>query len=402
VQVAYILHDELDDPGLQDRAFSLAAGGPLFEALRRLKLVDESMLLVWRRVALFLAFTWAPLVAMTAFNSALLPDSASMSFVEDIETQVRFLVAGPLLLLAEPVVHQRLRPILHQFTRRNLVSPHEAPRFQAAMDRALRMRNSWIAEFALLLLVIGGNLAIGLGRFSDLGAESWLYGPGAAFSPAGHWFLFVSLPLFQFLLLRWYFRLLVWTILLWRICRLDLELYAIHPDRCGGLAFLGTSLAAFAPLGAAHGALFGGFVAARIVHAGAAVGDFRFELLAALALLILVFTAPLLLFSPKLAHIKRSQLRTYGGLGQTYARDFHDKWVQSPQQPEEPLLGSGDIQSLNDLAGSFSIANEMRIVPVTRTGFLIFVASAAAPILPLMLTVMPADKLLEALAQVLL
>ena len=70
--------------------------------------------------------------------------------------------------------------------------------------------------------------------------------------------------------------------------------------------------------------------------------------------------------------------------------------------PGEPLLGAADIQSLADLANSFAVADGMRIIPITRTAFLIFVASAAAPLLPLTLTVMPADKLVDTLAQVLL
>jgi hypothetical protein len=55
---------------------------------------------------------------------------------------------------------------------------------------------------------------------------------------AGWWYFFVSLPLFQFILLRWYFRLFIWTRFLWQISRLPLAYAPMHPDRMGGIGFL--------------------------------------------------------------------------------------------------------------------------------------------------------------------
>jgi len=56
---------------------------------------------------------------------------------------------------------------------------------------------------------------------------------------AGYWLAFVSIPLFQFILFRWYMRLVLWFRLLWQISRLNLHLTAAHPDREGGIGFLG-------------------------------------------------------------------------------------------------------------------------------------------------------------------
>jgi len=54
---------------------------------------------------------------------------------------------------------------------------------------------------------------------------------------AGTWYSLVSLPICQFLLLRWYVRFAIWYRLLWSISKLKLQLLATHPDQAGDLAF---------------------------------------------------------------------------------------------------------------------------------------------------------------------
>jgi hypothetical protein len=54
----------------------------------------------------------------------------------------------------------------------------------------------------------------------------------------------------------------VWARLLWRISKLNLHLSAAHPDRTGGLGFLGATPYAFVPLLVAQGSLLSGLIAA--------------------------------------------------------------------------------------------------------------------------------------------
>ena len=98
-------------------------------------------------------------------------------------------------------------------------------------------------------------------------------------SPAGYWYIFVSRPLFQFILIRWYFRLFIWARFLWQSSRLELNLIPTHPDRAAGLGFLGMSSAAFAPLLMAHGVLLAGLMANPIFFAGAKLTDFKMEII---------------------------------------------------------------------------------------------------------------------------
>ena len=108
----------------------------------------------------------------------------------------------------------------------------------------------------------------------------------------------MSLPIFQFLLFRWYFRLFIWARFLWQVSRLKLSFIPTHPDRCGGASFLSTASEAFAPVFFAQGALLAGMMGGRIVYAGAKLTDFNLELIALVTVMLFAVLGPLLVFLP--------------------------------------------------------------------------------------------------------
>lgn len=374
--------------------FSVVLGGPLYQAIRRLHLSDPVLGLVHRRIVASVLIAWAPLIVLSALQGGLI-GAGERSFLRDVGFQLRFLVVVPLLVLAEPIVHQRMRPIVEQFRSRGLVRPGQAARFEAAIAEAIRWRNAPWAEAILLAAVYGVGLAFTRNRYIALGSGGWYANPEGGLSLAGLWLVFVSLPLLQFLLLRWYFRLVIWARFLWRVSRLDLDLDVTHPDKAGGLGFLGESLAAFIPMALAHGVLFSGQMTDRILYTGAKLPEFQWEVCGGAAFLLLVFAGPLIVFSPRMAKIKRAGLRRYGALGQVYVREFRAKWLEGTPPADEPLVGSGDIQSLADLGNSFGTAEQMRLAPLRISSTIFFVVAFLAPIAPLLLTVVPAETLLQ-------
>ena len=136
-----------------------------------------------------------------------------------------------------------------------------------------------------------------------------------------------------------------------------------HPDRAGGLGFLGAVAYAFAPVLVAQGAMLAGMMANRIFYAGATLPEFKVELIGLVALLVFTVLGPMLVFSPKLAAAKRAGLREYGTLAQRYVREFDGKWLRGGAPAGEPLVGSADIQSLADMGNSFEVVRGMRLVP---------------------------------------
>ena len=217
---------------------------------------------------------------------------------------------------------------------------------------------------------------------------------------AGWWLGLVSLPLFQFLLIRWYLRLFIWMRFLWHVSRIELLLMPTHPDRSGGVGFVAGVSHAFAPFVLAQGALLAGTIANRIFFAGATLPQFKLEIGGLVVVTAIAVLGPLLLFSRQLAAAKRVGLREYGALAQRYAREFDDKWLRSGAPANEPLIGSADIQSLADLGNSFAVVKEMRLVPFTLQTALQLALTTLAPVAPLALTMVPLDELLTQLLEV--
>jgi AcrR family transcriptional regulator len=151
------------------------------------------------------------------------------------------------------------------------------------------------------------------------------------------------------------------------------------------------------PLAVAHGALLAGLIANRIFYVGAALPDFKVEIAVLTGFLLCVVLGPLLVFAPQLAQAKRTGNREYGALAERYVREFDTKWLRGGASADEPLVGSGDIQSLADLANSFEVVRTMQIAPITRDALVRLVAATLAPVVPLALTMMPFEELLKKL-----
>jgi len=382
--------------------FSLVLGGPLFQLLRRMHISGDALELVRQRILVMLSIVWLPLLTLSTLEGQAWGGRAAVPFLWDIEANVRLLVAVPLLIVAELIVHQRMRLVVRQFLDRHLIPEEAWPRFDAAIASALRLRNSVLAEVLLIALVYIVGVLVLWRHFVALSITATWYAlptpEGMTLSLTGKWYAYVSLPVFQFLLMRWYYRGLIWMRFLWQVSRIELSLIPTHPDRVGGLGFLANISFAFTPLAVAHGAMLAGLIANRIFYLGAALPNFKAEIAVVVLFVLCLVLGPFFVFAPQLASAKRTGLREYGTLAERYVREFDDKWLRGGVAAgSEPLVGSADIQSLADLGNSFEVVKTMRVAPITRDALLGLVAATLAPVVPLALTMMSLEDLLKKL-----
>jgi hypothetical protein len=384
--------------------FSLVLGGPLFQLLCRTHLSDDAMMHLRQRVIVIALVGWLPLLLLSALHGDLVGHNVAVPFLHDLEVHIRFLVAIPLLIAAELVVHRRLHRVALGFLDRNLIPKAAISRFDEALSAAFRLRNSVLAELLLLVVVYGIGVQVIWRHFTALDADTWYATSSEAGSkllPAGIWYGYFSLPLFQFLLLRWYFRLFIWVQFLWRVSKIELSLVPTHPDRVAGLGFLSRTAHAFSVLLLAHGAMVAAQLANRILYLGDKLPQFQGEIAVMVVFLLCVVFGPLLVFTPQLAKAKRTGLYEYGSLAEQYVREFDVKWLHGDGAGKEALVGSADIQSLADLDSSYEIVRTMHVALIDRQALIQLAVAVLLPIAPLLLTVMPLEALFKKLLGVL-
>jgi hypothetical protein len=375
--------------------FSLVLEGPLHRMLRRAHLSGSAAQLLSGLAAISILLCWVPLAILSLMQAHLLA-GIKLSFVRDIETHVRFLVSLPLLILTEMLVRQRIRDIAKNFVERKVVIPEELPKFYAVLNSAARVHNSLATEIVLIVFVFTAGGWFWRHQIApDL--VSWYassQGGHVHLTMAGYWLAFVSVPVFQLILLRWYLQFFICFWFLFRVSRLKLYLQALHPDRSAGLGFVGKSSVAFAPLLFAQSAVFASQIASHILYKGESLFASELAIVGFVLFPIVAVLVPLLSFTVQLIISQRRGNEKYGAFASSYVMDFDEKWLEGKPN-DEAALASGDIQSLADLGNSFAVVREMRFVPIGNDDLVVLLVATITPFVPLLLTIMPLDKLVE-------
>jgi hypothetical protein len=367
--------------------FSVCRGGPLYKSLAPLRSHGG---LVRPGLALAL-LTWVPLAVLTTLEGAL-TEGTRIPFWQSVGTHARFLLAVPLFFSAEAVFDARVGDVLRRIVQVGLIVPSDEAALKKALRQAIRSRDSWSIEVGLAILT---GVGIWSGLRTDLpGVSTWRHAADGGLTLAGWWYSLVCLPVFQLLFWRWGWRLLIWTRLLWRLSRLNLQLIPTHPDAAGGLAVLGVAHVDLAPLSFAASAILSASYAEQILFVGVPLTSFAIAIATTVVGSTLTLIAPLTFFAPKLIDVKQRALLEYGTLAAHYTRAFAAKWLRTDPPPDEPILGTPDLQSLNDLGGSFGLIRSMSPLPITISQVIMLVVAAVLPFAPLILLVIPLDQLI--------
>lgn len=340
---------------------------------------------------------WLPLLLLRLAFGRTGPEP-TVTFFEDIAAHVRFLLVVPLLMVAEGVITARTRMVWATFHTSGLVPEDQRPRFDQMVARTARLADTGVAQAVLAGLaaaVIGASIRV---QAADA-VFSWFEEQGARgtrLSPVGWWYAVASVML-AFLYLRVLWRYLLWCWLLFRASRLDLRLVGTHPDRAGGLGFVNVGHSAFSMLPLASSCILAARVATDVLQAGVPLRSFQLPLIAFVVLSLALAMLPFPIFLRPLAATKRQGLMEYGTLATRYVQDFERKWVRGDPPAGETLLGTGDIQSLADIGGSYERLASMKVLPLDRYTVIAFAAAAIVPLLPLALTVMPLEEIVKVL-----
>lgn len=392
-----------DPVSMNHRRFLLTEGGPTYRLETRVGLIRANSTRILRRALLSILLTWIPLLILSALQGNAMGHMVPVPFLRDFAVHARFLLAVPLLLLAETLLGPRLAHAASHFVDSGLILEKDFARFDAAIESGLRWRDSTAVEVILICMAYAFTTMSLLS--TAIHVSTWYAvrsTAGVSLTWAGWWFVLFCVPLFQFLTLRWLWRLFLWAQFLWRMNYLDLQLVPTHPDEAGGLAFVGESQRFFGVVLLAYSIAVAGVLANGVLYDRYPLPHFAPAIAAYVFVAVAIVLIPLLVFSGTLLKTKRLGLYQYGTLGTEYTSSFHKKWITDPRLTGEVLLGTGDIQSLADLGNSFAFVEKMNAVPMGPRTPIHLALACLIPMAPLLLTMMPLAELLKMLFKVVL
>ncbi len=377
-------------------------GGPLFAFQKRIGLIKGDPPRIKLRALLAAIITFVPLLILAALQGRALAH-VDVPFVRDFSTYSRFLLAIPLLIVAENVLGPRIAAAAGHFVEAGLIHEKDYEKFVSIIERGLRARDSVVAEILLVILayilVVVGNkqMAIHVSTWYVTRTDT-----GFSLTWAGIWLIGFCAPLFQFLTYRWLWRLFLWFQFLHRVNKLDLQLFPTHPDEAGGLGFVGETQRFFGIILFALSVGTVGVLANDIVYDKVPLQNYTAAIAIYVVASVLILVVPLIVFTGRLVRTKRVGLHQYGSLATAYTALFQKKWIRNENPENEPLLGSADIQSLADLGNSFAFIEKMKPLPIDFRVLLQLVVASLLPLIPLLLAVMPLKEVLKLVFKVLM
>jgi hypothetical protein len=360
-------------------------GGPLHQVGRRLGLVRGDTDTVPLGLAL------GPGVWLVVLVLSLVEGVSDRFFVlEAVGAHARLLLVIPLFFICESWVAPQMTAFVRGLAATGLVPAASRPALDAEVARVRQSTDAWWPDALCLIAVVA--IAISGGRLQSHGA-SGVYDPSRPAVSAWVYYR-IGLTLFQFLLFRWGWRLLVWGRFLWRVSRLELRLMPGHPDLSGGLARLSDVHERFTPLVAAISVLECASLTEDLLRGTTTMAAVYPWLATLLIVDIVLFVGPVVVFTDKLWASRTQGIRDYMAMASRYVGEFEAKWLTAGATSES-LVGSPDLQSLADLGSSVDVVRRMRWLPVGPRLWIFMSVAALVPLAPLLLFQYPFGELVQ-------
>ena len=383
--------------------FHVARGGPFYTLQRQLGLLREDTFRSGGRAVLLVGLAWGvPLVLSIAAGDAIGP-YAQRPYLLDPGAWARFFIALGLFILMERRVEERLRKHLAQFAQAPLLATESFEPAAEAVTKALKRRDARLAEIVCLIIAILATIAASV-RMIDVETSSWMVRvspDGNSLNVAGWWCMAFSNTLFLFLLLRWLWRLCVWSMLLRDLAGFELRLVTTHPDGHGGLAFIGQYPNAYATFVFAISCVVGAAIAQEFL-AGDLTGE-TYGIVMGVWLLIvfLPFAVPLLAFRNPLAKLKERTSLACSVLATRHHRAAErDLLGRNISASKDAVKETGE--EVPDPSKVFTTTQKLSVFLFSRSALLPISAAALLPLVAAGATIIPIKELLKILKRFLL
>jgi hypothetical protein len=393
---------DAEEPKDRDLALSLVRDDPPFRVMRRLGLIPAKGLGTGRRAVFFALIAWLPVAAWALLTRHALSTAVGEPLFEHFGVHVRCLIAIPLLILAQGLAHRTTRQLLPWFVRSGVIPESRENQLRAVVESIRRLRGAVRPWIVIAALVIAWTA---VGSFASRSDElNWAVEGSATDAHLGFggwWFLLVARPIYIALVLSWLWQLVLLTLLFRRIAAVGLELVPTHPDRLGGLAFVERFEMMFSPVVLALSAVMAAHLAHEVVYHDLPIASLKGPALAFIVLVLLVFLAPLLVFTGPLAGAKRRALFRYGALVGRHGALVRKRWILGEEIGDEEILQAPELGPVADTVSLYQAVRQMRPFAIGKPALMAIALPAIFPLLLVAMIKVPIRQVLGKLLKAL-
>lgn len=378
--------------------FSLTDNGIITRVLRKLNLEHKRVLLALMAIGI----TWLPLVVLSAMDGKLF-SGTGLPFLKDIAIQGRILIGIPMLILIRPFVYRRIPRVLKYITE-VIIALEERDKFiTGALNRAKKSTDAGWSEIVILLIVIAFAVSptAQITTFiSEHQSASWLFDENTGnsiLSKAGNYAQYLSKPVFQFLLLRWLWRYLVWIALVFRISKMNLVLKPTHPDGSGGISIIFLAQRNFILLFVVCGMVISTVMINLFNGKMITFEAIRIEILGYIIFCIILLLFPLVFFTRKLVRTKYEGQLELSEAATNLSQRYEEEWVNPMGKEKRIAENTVDPSMQVDYSGVYILLQELRIIPVRLGDLMIMAISLFIPFIPIFFIQFSVVELLQKL-----
>jgi hypothetical protein len=336
------------------------------------------------RRAIFCAMiVWLPPVIAVMVNILSGGKSPQIGLFQDFAFHVRCLIAVPLLVLVEKYIFRYANFAIRYTMDQSVFESYKLAELEKLRKIIYKLQSSLWIEAVLLLCSLA---IIYTHSYLDLESEtsSWRSMTTPLYHFAKTWNKWIGLTIYYYFILRWILKFLLWCTFLIKFSLLKPHLESFHPDQMGGISYLSKTQVLFGGFTSAFSAVSMANISSSILYGKMPLEVFYLPLVLYGTITAFFFLAPLGVFTPHLLDAKRNGKHEYAVLFSNYSTSFKKRWFNKTQDDLENLLGTLDIQSMNDLMSSYSGIKNMKVFAMDHHLFLVLLLFIAAPLLPLL------------------
>lgn len=381
---------------LPDETYSLIEGGLFRKVQKKFGVENHQGLLALAGIC----FAWLPLVIFTTLDGTLY-DGTSMPFLKDVAMHARILIALPVLILIRSIIDIKTTAVLKYMTESLLDDEERQKMLSVTLPRMRSLACSSLTEIILILLIVGSVFSlVQSGAYSELlgGSSSWKQvatQEGHTLTLAGKWAMFISIPFFQFLLLQWLWRYIVWIILLYHFSCSSLKLLPTHADRSGGVGIIILAQRSFSFIFFAGSVVISGQLIVLMMNSPDAILLVQRVCIGYIILSLLLLLLPLLFFIGRLVKTKQKGLLYLSKLGTEMSRTFENDWLTDIPFEKRIEDRRVDPSMAYDYSSMYDVLQQLRVVPVTLRDIGSLALSIAIPFVPILFVYYSAVEVLQ-------